>query len=225
MKHILITGATRGLGRVLATGFAETGWAVSGCGTSREDIDSLASTLGDDHLVMPCDVTNESHVAKFCEAAIERFGPPDLLVNNAAIINPSAPLWEVSPADFSQVIDVNLKGVHHMIFHVLPSMIARGKGIVINLSSGWGRSTSPEVAAYCCTKFGIEGLTKALAKELPPGLAAIPLNPGVIDTRMLRSCWGEGAGSSPSPAEWAKVAVPFIQSLTVAQNGESLTVC
>ncbi len=106
----------------------------------------------------------------------------------------------------------------------LPGMIQRGSGVVVNFSSGWGRSTSPEVAPYCATKRGIEGLTAALAQELPADLAAVALNPGIIDTRMLRSCFGEGAGSYPTPEEWAKAAVPYLASLGTRHNGKALTV-
>ena len=95
--------------------------------------------------------------------------------------------------------------------------------MIVNFSSAWGRSTSPEVAPYCCTKWGVEGLTRALAQELPAGLAAIPLNPGIIDTDMLRSCFGEDASSYPSATEWAKTAVPFLLALTPADNGQPLT--
>lgn len=223
MQHVLITGATRGLGRALALGFAEKGLTVSGCGTNPGAIDSLKAELGEPHLVTRCDVTDPGNVATFAAAVLDRHGPPDLLINNAALINANAPLWEVPEAEFSRVIDVNLKGVHHVLRAFLPAMIDRGSGIVVNLSSGWGRSTSPEVAPYCCTKWGIEGLTQALAQELPPGLAAIPLDPGIIDTDMLRSSFGGDASGYRSPAEWAATAVPFLLALTPADNGHSLT--
>ena len=71
--------------------------------------------------------------------------------------------------------------------------------MIVNFSSGWGRSVDAEVAPYCATKWAIEGLTQALARELPPGLCAVPLNPGVIDTDMLRSCFGGSAGGYPQP--------------------------
>jgi NAD(P)-dependent dehydrogenase (short-subunit alcohol dehydrogenase family) len=224
MKHVVITGASRGLGRAMAIGFAADGWTVSGCGTDTAALQSLAQELGPEHLLQVCDVTAPADVEAFAASAIKRFGAPDLLLNNAATINPNKPLWEVQPDEFSRVIDVNLKGVHNVIHDFLPCMIQRGKGMVVNFSSGWGRSTSPEVAAYCATKWGIEGLTAALAQELPNGLAAVALNPGIIDTRMLRSCFGEGAGSYPAPKEWAKVAVPYLASLSARQNGAALTV-
>jgi NAD(P)-dependent dehydrogenase (short-subunit alcohol dehydrogenase family) len=102
--------------------------------------------------------------------------------------------------------------------------VARKQGVIVNFSSGWGRSTSPEVAPYCASKWAIEGLTQALAQELPPGMAAVPLNPGIIDTDMLRSCFGEGAAGYPSPEEWAQVAVPFLLGLGSKDNGKPLTV-
>ena len=224
MKHVVITGVSRGLGRAMAIGFAAEGWTVSGCGTDHEALRSLADELGPDHLIHACDVTLPAAVEAFATTAIKRFGAPDLLLNNAATINPNQPLWEVSADAFSRVIDVNLKGVHHVIRSFLPAMIRRGTGVVVNFSSGWGRSTSPEVAPYCATKWGIEGLTAALAQELPKGLAAVALNPGIIDTRMLRSCFGDGAGHYPTPGEWAKVAVPYLASLGPRHNGKALTV-
>lgn len=150
-------------------------------------------------------------------------GTPDLVLNNAALINASAVLWEVPPEEFSAVIDVNIKGVYHVARAFLPGMIAAGKGVLVNFSSGWGRSTSPEVAPYCATKWAIEGLTRALAQELPPGLAAVSLNPGIINTEMLQSCFGAGASSYPSPEEWAERAVPYLLGLGPKDNGKALT--
>jgi NAD(P)-dependent dehydrogenase (short-subunit alcohol dehydrogenase family) len=103
-------------------------------------------------------------------------------------------------------------------------MVAAKKGVVVNLSSGWGRGVSPGVAPYCASKWAIEGLTKALAQELPAGMAAVPLNPGVIDTDMLRLCWPEGASNHPKAEAWAKVAAPFILRLGATDNGASLSV-
>ena len=103
-------------------------------------------------------------------------------------------------------------------------MIARGSGIVINMSSGWGRSTSPDVAPYCASKWAIEGLTRSLAEELPAGLAAVSLNPGVIDTDMLRTCWGDSAGGYPSPEAWSRRAAEVILGIGPGENGRALTV-
>ncbi len=223
-KHVHITGCTRGLGLAMARGFAKRGWRVTGCGTRPELVAKVSAELGEDHEIVACDVTDASAVGRMAKELIEKCGAPDLLVNNAGMINRSAPLWEVDEAEFSRVIDVNLKGVHHVCRAFLPAMIAAGRGVVVNFSSGWGRSVSAEVAPYCATKWGIEGLTQALAQELPPGLAAIPLNPGIIDTEMLRSCFGKEAGDFPGAAEWAEKAVPFLEKLGPAENGRPLTV-
>jgi NAD(P)-dependent dehydrogenase (short-subunit alcohol dehydrogenase family) len=155
---------------------------------------------------------------------LTEFGTPDLLLNNAAVINRNAPLWEVSAGEFERVIDINLKGVANVIRHFTPAMIQRGRGVIVNFSSGWGRSVSAEVAPYCATKWAIEGLTKALAEELPRGLAAVPLNPGVINTEMLQSCLGGEAAAYPTPEQWAARAVPFLLELGPKDNGQSLSV-
>jgi NAD(P)-dependent dehydrogenase (short-subunit alcohol dehydrogenase family) len=103
-------------------------------------------------------------------------------------------------------------------------MVERSTGVIVNLSSGWGRSASADVAPYCASKWAIEGLTRALADDLPSGMAAVPLNPGVINTEMLQSCFGSAADSYPSPGEWAERAVPFILGITADDNGHPLTV-
>jgi len=231
MKHVMITGCTRGLGLAMARSFAKRGWRVSGCGTKRDAVEGLAAELEEvdsskpgTHLIRTCDVTSAAEVDKLAEEILATVGAPDLLLNNAAVINPNAPLWEVSPEAFSRVIDVNLKGIHLVLRAFLPAMIARGRGVVVNFSSGWGRSTSPEVAPYCCTKWGVEGLTQALSQELPPGLAAIALNPGIIDTEMLQLTFGPASSDFPDPATWAKKAVPFLESLGPRHNGQALTV-
>ena len=127
-------------------------------------------------------------------------------------------------AEFNKLVDVNIKGVANVIRQFVPAMVARGQGVIVNLSSGWGRSTSAEVAPYCASKFAIEGLTQALAQELPAGMAAVPLNPGVIDTEMLRQCWADGAAGHPKAAEWAEAAAPYILTLGPKDNGRPVSV-
>jgi NAD(P)-dependent dehydrogenase (short-subunit alcohol dehydrogenase family) len=223
-QRIVITGITRGLGRAMAERFAELGHTVAGCGRSHTAIKELETLLGKSHHVVALDVTHDQAVKAWAQDVMARFGPPDFLINNAAVINRNAALWDVPAAEFDRVVDINIKGVANVIRHFVPAMIARGSGVIVNFSSGWGRSTSPEVGPYCATKWAIEGLTRALAQELPHGLAAIPLNPGIIDTAMLRSCFGAEAGEYPDPANWAQTAVPFLLGLGPDQNGKPMTV-
>ncbi len=103
-------------------------------------------------------------------------------------------------------------------------MVSNNSGVLVNISSGWGRSTSAEVATYCCSKWAIEGLTRSLAQEVPDGVAAIPLNPGIIHTELLESCFGTSATQFPSPSQWAEDAVPFLLELNASDNGQVLTV-
>ena len=175
------------------------------------------------HQFEAVDVAEDGEVAAWALQLIRQLGPPDLLLNNAAVINRNAPLWQVPADDFDRVMDVNIKGVANVIRHFGPAMVARQSGVIVNFSSGWGRSTDAEVAPYCATKWAIEGLTQALAQELPPGMAAIPLNPGILNTEMLQSCFGAGAADYPSPGEWARQAAPFLLRLGPKDNGRSLT--
>jgi len=222
-RIVVITGVSRGLGLAMARKFAALGHVVIGCGRSKQAISSLRKELKSPHHISVVDVTRDAQVAKWAEQGLATLGPPDLLINNAAVMSPVSPLWEVSWKDFDDVIDVNIKGVANVIRHFVPAMVKRKSGIIVNFSSGWGRETDAGVAPYCASKWAIEGLTRSLAQELPEGMAAIPLNPGIIDTDMLRSCFGNEAGNYPTADQWAETAVPFLLSLKASDKGTPLT--
>jgi NAD(P)-dependent dehydrogenase (short-subunit alcohol dehydrogenase family) len=223
-KIVVITGVTHGLGRAMVDEFARRGHTVLGCGRSQSEIDKLSRKFARPHQFQAVDVSLDEAVKLWAGACLSSHGAPDLLINNAGVINQNARLWEISAREFSQVMDVNIEGTANVIRHFVPAMVRRKSGVIVNFSSGWGRSTSADVAPYCASKWAIEGLTQALAQELPAGMAAIPLNPGIINTAMLQSCFGDGASSYPSAAEWAKVAVPFLLKLDAGDNGKPLTV-
>jgi len=224
VQRILITGASRGLGLAMCDGFVECGHTVFGCSRSSEAVSVLTDRFAPPHSFEVVDVADDKNVEAWAHRVLKEHGPPDLLLNNAALINENAALWQVPPADFSQLLDVNIKGVYHVIRHFVPAMIEAECGVIVNFSSGWGRSTAPGVAPYCATKWAIEGLTRALADELPAGMAAVPLNPGIVHTDMLVSCFGAGAATYPTPAQWAMQAVPFLLDLGPEHNGQPLTV-
>jgi NAD(P)-dependent dehydrogenase (short-subunit alcohol dehydrogenase family) len=224
-RRIVITGVSRGLGRALTEEWARLGsHEVHGCCRSAAAVAELSALYPRPHSFAVVDVAADREVQAWAEALRQRGMVPDLLINNAALINRSAPLWELAADDVDAVIDVNVKGVANVLRHLLPGMIQQGTGVVVNISSGWGRSADADVAPYCASKWAIEGLTQALALELPEGLAAVAVNPGIIDTDMLRRCFGSAASTYPSPADWARRAAPFLLRLGPKENGHQLTV-
>ena len=224
MKTILITGVTRGCGRAMAEKFIRLGHIVLGCGRSEKDIAGLQKQFPAPNGFAVVDVSSDEQVAAWAKRVLKSHAAPDLLLNNAALINRNAPLWQVPAQEFSDVVDVNIKGVANIIRHFVPAMIKQGRGVIVNFSSGWGRSTDAEVAPYCATKWAIEGHTQSLPQELPPGMAAVPLNPGIINTDMLQSCFAGGANDYPTPEDWAKKAVPFLLKIKSADRGKQLSV-
>jgi NAD(P)-dependent dehydrogenase (short-subunit alcohol dehydrogenase family) len=221
-KTIVLTGVSRGLGLAMAEGFIAAGHRVCGSARSASAIEELRRRWPAPHRFDVVDVADDAQVARWAKDALADVGAPDLLINNAALMNENAVLWEVPPEEFERLMDVNVLGTFYVIRHFVPAMVARGKGIIVNFSSGWGRSTSPEVAPYCATKWAIEGLTQSLSQELPSGMAAVAFNPGVINTDMLRTAYGAGASSYQSPAAWAKQTVPLILGLSAKHNGEQV---
>ncbi len=223
-KIILITGVSRGLGLAMTEKFIDLGHTILGCARSPQAVEKLKQKYSTPHNFTCLDVAVDAQVKNWAAEILAHYSPPDLLINNAGVINHLAPLWDVSSEEFSQIIDVNIKGVANVIRHFVPAMIAQKSGIVVNFTSGWGRSTSPEVAPYCASKWAIEGLTKALAQELPRGMAAIPLNPGIIHTDMLEISFGEDAANYTPVKDWVQKAVPFLLKFKPTDNGVSMSV-
>ncbi|KAI4296150.1 hypothetical protein L6164_036132 [Bauhinia variegata] len=235
-RTVLITGVSKGLGRSLALELANRGHTVIGCSRSQDKLDSLQSELSsscssdsdslpsDRHLLLNADVMSNSSVEELARTVMERKGVPDIIVNNAGTINRNNKIWEVPVEEFDNVIDTNLKGTANVLRHFIPLMLAKKQGIIVNMSSGWGRSGAALVAPYCASKWAIEGLSRSVAKELPEGMAVVALNPGVINTDLLASCFGTSAALYQTPEAWASKAAAFILNLTAADNGASLTV-
>ena len=126
-KLVVITGVARGLGRALAEGFAAEGHRVVGCSRSKNKIAELEKALGHSHSFSVVDVRDDDAVRDWASTAIQEYGAPDLLLNNAAVINKSKFLWDVSAAEFDVVVDTNIKGVTNVIRHFLPSMAREQK--------------------------------------------------------------------------------------------------
>ncbi|KAK9287198.1 hypothetical protein L1049_015610 [Liquidambar formosana] len=240
-RTVLITGVSKGLGRALALEIAKRGHTVIGCSRTQDKLNSLQSELSspspssssthpdsssssDKHLFMNVDVRSNSSVEELARVVMEKKGVPDIIVNSAGTINRNNRIWEVPVEEFDTVIDTNVKGIANVLRHFIPLMIESKQGIIVNMSSGWGRSAAAQVAPYCASKWAVEGLTRSVAKELPSGMAIVALNPGVINTDMLASCFGSSAALYQAPEAWAPKAASMILNLTVADNGASLTV-
>ena len=203
----------------MALEFSARGWHVAGGARNKSALVQLSKKLNAKNFLSPFDVTKPEEVENFSKLVFQNLGCPYLLINNAGLINQNAPLTQVSTEEFASVLAVNLGGIHNMIRSFVPMMQNADEGIVVNFSSYWGQSTAPEVAPYCASKWGVEGLTRALAQELPNNLAAVAFNPGIINTDMLRSCFGDAALSHENPKQWAIHAADKLTKLSCSDNG------
>ena len=127
-KLVLITGVTRGLGRAMAEEFIRLGHTVLGCGRSQNEIAQLKNKSGPPHDFEAVDVSADEPIAAWAKRILKSHDAPDLLLNNAGVINRNARLWEISAQEFSQVIDVNVKCIANVIRHFVPAMIALASG-------------------------------------------------------------------------------------------------
>ncbi|CAI5465228.1 unnamed protein product [Closterium sp. Yama58-4] len=235
-KVVVVTGATKGLGRALVVELAKRGHRVAGCGRDVKQVEVVQRLLDNtrppaaaaaspaQHIMVAVDVASDGQVKAFAENVISTMGVPDIVVNCAGLINANKRLWEVPCEEVDRVLDVNIKGTVNVIRHFAPSIVDRRQGVFVNFSSGWGRSVAAEVGPYCASKWAVEGLSKSLALELPAGCVSVALNPGVINTAMLHSCFGSAASMYQTPEEWAPRCASLILGLKPSDNGASLTV-
>jgi NAD(P)-dependent dehydrogenase (short-subunit alcohol dehydrogenase family) len=156
--------------------------------------DELAGTVAHIHaregeaMSLPVDVTNRAAVEQTVATVENALGPIDLLVNNAGVAEPIGAFWELDPEDWWRILEVNLRGPALCARAVLPGMVARGRGRIINVTSGAGAMPVPSATAYCSSKAALIRLTDTLAAETEPhGVRAFALSPGVVRTRMSES--------------------------------------
>jgi len=188
-KVALVTGASRGIGRSIALMLAREGADVVVTGTTQPHADEVASelaALGVRALPLAADVSSSIEVERMCGAALSVFKRVDLLINNAGITH-RAPISEMTDADFDRVIGVNLAGPFYVARRLIPGMVERRFGRIINISSISGTLACPRASSYGASKWGLNGLTKALAEELKgTGVMVTAVLPGGVPTDMLR---------------------------------------
>ncbi len=184
-KVALITGASCGIGRQMARDFAAQGYGVAiGYLRHKQEALALQAELGPSALAVQADLADAKAIAAMVQKVTARFGNIDVLINNAGISSFGL-LTEISEKDWLRLFDINVHGAYRCIREVLPKMISRGRGVILNISSIWGVTGASCEVCYSATKAALIGLTKALAKEVgPSGIRVNCIAPGVIETDM-----------------------------------------
>ncbi len=185
----LITGAGRGIGRAVALAFAREGCHVALAARTREELEETAAAAapaGVRAVVLPCDVGSPEDIESAAMKTLEVFHHVDILVNNAGYAC-FKPVWEITPEDWKRSLDINVTSAFLLTRALLPSMMTRRSGRIINISSVTGVKALPEQGAYCAAKHAMNGWTKSLALELRPyNIAVHAVCPGGVDTRFSR---------------------------------------
>lgn len=219
-KCILITGASKGIGAAAARDFAAAGANVALVARNGDAIADLAGEIGQSAIAIPCDVSRYWEMEAAVEACHTAFGQLDVLINNAGVIEPIAPLSEVEPDHWGHAIDINLKGVFNGMRAALPGMIARGAGTILTVSSGAAHNPLEGWSAYCSSKAGAAMLTRCADHEArPAGLRVMGLSPGTVATDMQREIKASGINPVSAldwfdhiPADWPAKALLWMCS-------------
>lgn len=200
MRHVVITGGGRGIGAAAAQRFKESGDKVSVMARTRPEIEELADSIG--AYAVRIDVGDPASV----EAAFMAAGPVDVLINNAGMARPSR-VEKTDVRVWEEHLKVNLTGAFLCSLKVLPSMVSRGSGRIINMASDAGLDGFAYATAYCASKHGLVGFTRALSAEVSHnGVTVNALCPGNVDSPLTHSCRAiieEKTGNADDPmAQW-----------------------
>ena len=224
----LITGAGRGIGRAIALALGDAGAAVAVCARTEGAVAGVAGEIADrggHALAMRCDVTHREEVEGIVAELEGAVGPVDLLVNNAGQFGPTGPFAATDPDEWWQALEVNLRGPLYCTRAVLPGMLARGHGRIINVSSGVGFAAIPMLSAYVVSKTALYRLSENLAAETRGhGVMVFAIDPGLVRTAISESAmscgepsieqWFTGAFANQEdvPAESAATLVAYLAS-------------
>lgn len=182
----IVTGAATGIGEAIARRLAGAGAAIAAVDIDLAGARDVAASLGAASFAVQADVSVAAEVGAAVNSILDRAGRIDILINNAGIAGPAAPIWEQTDADWQRNIAVNLTGVFNFCRAVVPHMRERRYGRIVNIASIAGKEGNPRMAPYSATKAGVIGLTKSLGKELATdGICVNAVSPAVVHTRIL----------------------------------------
>lgn len=193
----IVTGAGRGIGRAIALAYAREGAHAVVAARTASEIEAVAEEvrrLGQRALAMPTDMADPVQVERMVQRTLDEFGTVDILVNNAGVVYVE-PVVEMPLEHFDSIMDVNLRAAFVACKAVLPAMIEKRRGWIINVSSDSGKFGAPNYAAYCASKFALNGFTESLALEVMKyGIRVNAVSPGAVDTHMARATQETAAG-------------------------------
>ena len=205
----IVTGAGRGIGRAIALVLAAAGARVAAVARTAAEIEETASLVlaaGGEAAAFCADVIDQAAVERMAAAVAARLGPVDLLVNNAGTHVGIGHLWEVDPALWWRDVEVNLRGTFLPARAVLPAMIARGRGCIVNIASGAALEPRPQSSAYAGAKAAVIRLTDSLAADVRPlGVRVFALHPGGVRTPLTEAILSSDAGQAAYP-HWQGLA-------------------
>lgn len=209
---VLITGGGRGLGRAFALALAQTGAQVAVTARSESELAHTAALIeqaGGRALALPADVTDQHAVARVVAAVERQLGPIEVLINNAGRFQALGPVAQVDPDDWWREVEINLRGPFLCARAVLPAMMARGHGRILNIASGAGLEGIETISAYGVSKTALIRFTETLASETQPyGVAVLAVGPGTVRTPL-----SDYAATSPQVRERAPMLQQWFQQL------------